>query len=497
MAKQEQAQLQLDATLKRAIAATEALCTWHARQHTHGGLHPQAFVEGADGQLQLLPPPDEPTLSLHRLRYASPEQAGRLAPTGVRSDLYSLGLLLYEWFAGQPAFASEDALELAYRHICVLPSDPQTHAPALPRPLSDLVMRLLAKSPLARYASAQGLLDDLRFCLQQWRRNGRIDPFTLGSTDTHAQLAPPDRLYGRGQDLARLKHLWKRATEGEVQVCWLAGATGMGKSTLAHALQPLVLQSGGQVAEGRFATRGPAQDYSALLQACRSLLLPLQSATEAERRGWCERLQQTLGAHLPVLLQALPDMEWLTGPQLAPSLAVGLAAQQRLHEALLALLLAFARPGQALLLLLDDMHAADAASLALLRALLQAPAAGHLLLLVTYDPKAVGANHPLARLQQQLQGGSTPETLLALQPLDLHAVVCLVDDSCLRLRPLNELSAHVQRKSQGNPGRVWQLLQQWVVQGQLQFDADCDGWRWRGIALGTEEMPQQGSSWWA
>jgi serine/threonine protein kinase len=147
----------LQAVLARALRIAQALEPLHASQRIHGGLHPETLEFLNDGSLRpsSLQPGDD-ALSLARLRYASPEQAGRLPVVDSRSDLYSLGLILYERLLGQPAFDSSDPLDLAYRHMAVAPVPPHVLDPEVPLQVSELVMRLLAKSPDARYATARG-----------------------------------------------------------------------------------------------------------------------------------------------------------------------------------------------------------------------------------------------------------------------------------------------------------------------------------------------------
>jgi eukaryotic-like serine/threonine-protein kinase len=93
--------------------------------------------------------------------YFSPEQA-RGAPVDPRSDIYSLGCVLYEMTTGQAPFAGESAVAIAYKHVQENPVPPRQIDPALPETLEAITLKCLAKNPANRYPTAQDLRADLR-----------------------------------------------------------------------------------------------------------------------------------------------------------------------------------------------------------------------------------------------------------------------------------------------------------------------------------------------
>ena len=140
------------------------------------------------------------------LAYASPEQLGRTNRViDARSDLYSLGTVLYEMLTGAPPFRSDDPLEIVHAHLAKLPVSPTVVAADVPRQLSGIVLKLLSKMPEARYQTAAALAADLGEARERWRKARSIEPFELGSVDLALELPLPERLYGRDEELAALQ----------------------------------------------------------------------------------------------------------------------------------------------------------------------------------------------------------------------------------------------------------------------------------------------------
>jgi predicted ATPase/signal transduction histidine kinase/DNA-binding response OmpR family regulator/HPt (histidine-containing phosphotransfer) domain-containing protein len=465
--------------LAQALKIAQALESLHAASRIHGSLHPDTLDFLPDGSLRpgtVLP--GEDSLSLVRLRYASPEQAGRLPVVDARSDLYSLGLILYEALLGQSAFDSLDPLDLAYQHMAVAPAAPHSVNPAVPQQVSELVMRLLAKSPDARYASARGLADDLQQCLQQLAASGRIAPFALCSTDQGSQFLIPDRLYGRDQEIAQLTRIFHRSVAGEVVLCMVGGYSGIGKSALVRALRDNIAESGGSLVEGKFDQYHRETPYSALIEAFKGLLRQVLAGRQSERAVWRSRMLAALGENLSVVMDVLPELELLVGAQPPAPLLIGAAAQQRFNAVFSDLLKLFASQEHPLVLFLDDLQWADFASLALIETFVRAGRGAHLLMVGAYRDNEVDAAHPMMHMLTELRKDQAFVAEFLLGPLSAEHVAELIADTCFNISEVQSLADQVMKKTQGNPFYTRQFLKTLVAEGRLRYDRSVNGWIW-------------------
>src|SRR3984893_9191289 len=114
------------------------------------------------------------------LAYMAPEQTGRMSRSiDSRSDLYSLGVTLYEVLTGSLPFTASDHMEWVHCHIARQPVPPSERVGTVPASVSAITMKLLSKTAEERYQTAAGVEHDLRRCLAGWETLHRIDVFPL------------------------------------------------------------------------------------------------------------------------------------------------------------------------------------------------------------------------------------------------------------------------------------------------------------------------------
>lgn len=157
-----------------AMEVAGALGFAHRNGVVHRDIKPANILIGAGGQVKVadfgiaraLGSAVESNLTqagavMGTATYFSPEQAQGGQPD-PRSDLYSLGIVLYEMVGGKPPFSGENPVSIAYKQVHDAPQPLNQLAPDVPRPFEAIVAKLLAKSPSVRYDTAEALRDDLR-----------------------------------------------------------------------------------------------------------------------------------------------------------------------------------------------------------------------------------------------------------------------------------------------------------------------------------------------
>ena len=155
----------------------------------------------------------------------------------------------------------------------------------MPALLSDLVLKLLAKSPDERYQSAAGLQHDLEACAREWAAHGRITPFALGQRGRGAALAAPARLYGRERELDRLLQTFEDVCAGRRALLLVEGWSGIGKTALIRQLAQPIAQRQGHFIAGKFDQVVRGVPFGGLIQAFRGLVRQLLGRQRGAARG--------------------------------------------------------------------------------------------------------------------------------------------------------------------------------------------------------------------
>jgi predicted ATPase/signal transduction histidine kinase/ActR/RegA family two-component response regulator len=419
------------------------------------------------------------------LAYISPEQTGRTnRAVDYRTDFYSLGVSLYELCTGRLPFAGDDPVQLVHSHLARQPVPPHEIEPAVPEMISDILLKLMAKMPEDRYQSGRGCAHDLRECRRQLHQQGRIQRFALGQCDRTVQFRVASRLYGRERERAAMTAAFARVAAGARELVLVSGAPGVGKSALVRALMAPIAQDHGYFLEGKFDQYRRNVPYSAVAQALGGLVGLILFEPEERVERWRADLRAALGASGQVLVEVIPDLVHLIGPQPPVPRLGPLETEIRFNHIFQRFLEVVSSSEHPLLVFLDDLQWADAASLRLMKLMVTDPEVHHLLIVGAYRDSEIDGGHSLTVTLEQIAAGSTDITRIEPRPLGA-AEVCEFLADTLQRRPEDcaELAALVIAKTAGNPFFINQFLRTLHHDRALAFDHTLGGWRWDMAAI--------------
>ncbi|WP_339490747.1 trifunctional serine/threonine-protein kinase/ATP-binding protein/sensor histidine kinase [Pseudomonas sp. EL_65y_Pfl2_R95] len=415
------------------------------------------------------------------LAYMAPEQTGRMNRSiDSRSDLYSFGVVLYQMLTGSLPFTATDAMEWVHCHIAKRPVPPSVRVETVPAVLSQIVMKLLAKTAEDRYQTAGGIEQDLRHCQADWLAHQRINDFALDTQGSSGRLLIPEKLYGRELVVESLVNAFNRVvSQGVPELVLVSGYSGIGKSSVVNELHKVLVPPRGLFASGKFDQYKRDIPYSTLVQAFQSLVHALLGKSEADLASWRDKLLGALEPNARLMTDLIPELKLIIGePQAVPELEPQ-QAQRRFMLVFQRFIGVFAQPEHPLALFLDDLQWLDIATLDLLESLLVQSDLRQLMLIGAYRDNEVDATHPLtAKLQAIGHAGVSIEQVMLL-PLTATHIEQLISESLhCPSGQITTLAQLVFEKTAGNPFFVIQFLQALVEGNLLCFDHRQSNWIW-------------------
>jgi predicted ATPase/signal transduction histidine kinase len=463
-----------------AVQLARAVAGLHQAGIVHRALNPANIGwNGAVGPASLVGFSGNQAVPDADLAYISPEQTGRTGRSvDTRTDLYALGAIFHALLTGAPPFTAADPIELVHAHLARRPVPVHAINPAVPAVLSDLILKLLEKEPERRYLSAGALVADLEEILAQWARTGAVQPFALAIHDVPRELSISDQLYGRGREIAILHAAFERARAGRRELVLVTGDPGIGKSVLVSCLAQPVAASQGYFIVGKFDQLQRGVPYAGLVQALRTLVRTLLTEPDPTLAAWRQRIQAAVSGNGQVLVDMLPEIAAILGPQAPVAALEPLESRNRFRQVLTSFLGVFAGAGHPFALFLDDLQWIDAASLELIRQWLADGKTGHLLIVGAYRDAEAGLAHARA-LTDELRSTGAVAASIALKPLQTADVAALVADALHQdVERCTALATLLNAKTAGNPFFIRRLLRMLHDDGLIGFDAAARAWRW-------------------
>ncbi len=396
-----------------------------------------------------------------------------------QSDLYALGVMLYELTTGRAPFVGDTLVAVISQHLNAPVVPPRTYNASIPTGLEQIIVRLLAKTPGERYGSAAEVLQAL----------DKVQAELTGSIQLPVRVAVQTaqvtsgailldrmvrgRMVGRDKELAELRDFWNRAERGEGHMALLSGEPGIGKTRLAEELVVHARLRGALILKGHFHPE-LGLPYLGIREALRDYL----------RSRPPEAARADIGSTAPELVKLVPEVAEIVG-EVAPNPPMSdLQAEQiRMFDHVTQFLLGLASRSP-MLLVLDDLHWADEPSLRLIHYLLRNAQQSRVLVLGTYRETELD---PVRPFYESLVGLNRERlyTRVILRRLPEESVGALVE--VLLDGPVDSTLVEViARETEGNPFFVEEVVKSLVEQKVLRTEGEV----WMPVKGIDLEVPQ-------
>jgi len=407
--------------------------------------------------------------------YMAPEQALSGTANG-RSDLYSLGAVLYEAITGKAPFVADDPIAVISMHVNVPPVSPRFYKPEIPAVLESAILRLLAKDPTERYPSAEELARVLSTATVPVDANGAASTIEARPGPSSLfDLMTRGRLIDREEELAALKGALEQTLSGRGQVVLVAGEPGIGKTRLVEELLVYARLRGCLALVGHCYEQEMVIPYLPISEALRGAV---QSLADERLSAGARSYGAELVKLVPELAQRIPDLSPST--PLDPDqerLRLFVAVSGALSE------LARAHP---IVLMLDDLQWADGATLQLLKHLARNVRADRVLIVGTYRDVEVDRSHPLSSALSEMNRERLYKRVLVRGLTPQHVAGMMQAIFQARQPVSEEFRDLIYRETEGNPFFVEEVLKHLVEVGALYIEEG----RWGRKPIEQIDMPQ-------
>ena len=299
----------------------------------------------------------------------------------------------------------------------------------------------------------------------------------------HFQIS--EKLYGREGAVATLLAALDRVAGREEteavrrELMLVTGFSGIGKTSVIDQAYKPIAQHQGYFIQGKFDRFQHNSPFSALVQAFQDLISQLLSENEERLKSWKRLILDALEDNGQVIIDVIPELEHVIGPQSpVPELSGG-ALRNRFNLLFQTFIQVFTRQDLPLVIFLDDLQWADLDSLGLVQWVMGETETNHLLLIGAYRDNEVFPNHPLTLTLEQIRQTQTPVHAITLEPLNQCELNAWIADSLScsteAAAPLAEL---VYQKTQGSPFFTAQFLTALSDNGLITYNQNTGDWQY-------------------
>lgn len=423
------------------------------------------------------------------IQYISPEQTGRVnIKPDFRSDLYSLGVTLYELMLKKTPFNGETIAAIVHAQIAQKVVPPFHENSDIPEIVSEIICKLLEKEVERRYQTAEGLAFDLETCLHNIFNLKNLH-FALDEYNNSCILKIPEKLYGRIEEIEVLAEKYEHVKNGTKEIVSIAGRPGVGKSELVRQFFSSRYNENVFFLEGKYEQYQNRIPYYALKSATSKFVNLILSKDKEEFSNWSIKIQNAIGVYGRVLTDIIPEMENVIGKQPELPETNSREAKMRLLGVFKNLLKVMCSKEHPLVLFLDDWQWADDVSIELLKEIASERTIEYLMLIIAYRSNEVDEMHPFVQAQNFLINMNVPLSYLKIKNLTLPSIENLLRDSLsISKEESNRLAEIILDKTNGNPFFLKTFVLTLFEEGLIKYDKDAFIWIWEEDRIKNKKL---------
>ncbi len=476
--------LRLGEVVDIGIQVAEALEYSHARGVVHRDIKPANIMvtreEGSGARVRVMDfglahAATESRLTktgtlVGTVAYLSPEQIASRAFDG-RSDIYSLGVVLYECLVGEPPFTGE-VQSILYRIVHEIPQPPRGLGAEIREELQDIILRCLEKDPAKRPQKAGQVVEALR----RHKSSLASDEFRMSvvlSGSRVIQRPAATAFVGREKEFAELQRRLNAAIAGEGQFAVVAGEPGIGKTRLLEELKNLAIVRKIRVLSGRFVEQDRSFSYQGFCELIEDYFQSRDPDGSSERPDFSD-----LAADLIALFPQLSEIGELRSAVSGDSRVAAPADEKKAEDRLqifelIAKTLTRIAGGKPLVLILDNLHGAEV-SIEALQYIVRRMRPTPTLIVGSYRQTETDRRHPLIRMLESF-ADDRRFVSIPLGPFSPSEHRSLVESLVGAPKVSDELAGRLREATEGNPFFTKELVRSLVESGGIAKD-DTGAW---------------------